>query len=189
MSCTVIYQARCSQLWTVLSLKEARTRATAVQASKSRHNSKTKPLIAILPNLFFINYWDLPVLLISALSSKRLLRYALRTYTHTHTHTHTHTNEHTTVCLVVPPTPRHNNGLCGTVSKALRRSKKTAHTSWPPSNSLDHWSMTWSKAVVVDLPCWNPHCLLEEGKFLWGSQQVKGGDGAQAICSQLTAEK
>ena len=43
-----------SQLWTVLSLKEARTLAKAVQASKSRHNSKTKPLIAILQNLFFI---------------------------------------------------------------------------------------------------------------------------------------
>ena len=38
-----------------MSLKEARTFATAVQASKSRHNSKAKPLIVILPNLLFIN--------------------------------------------------------------------------------------------------------------------------------------
>ena len=43
------------------------------------HNSKTKPLIAILPNLFFR---DLPVLPSIA-----------------NTHTHTHTHEQTTVCL------------------------------------------------------------------------------------------
>ena len=37
--------------------------------------------------MIFINYRDLPVLQVSALSSKRLLSYALRTHTHTHTQT------------------------------------------------------------------------------------------------------
>ena len=55
------------------------------------------------------------------------------------------------------------SSLCGTESKALRRSRNTEHTLCLDSSALSQSCVTASKAVTVDFPVWNPHCLLESG--------------------------
>ena len=57
------------------------------------------------------------------------------------------------------------SNLCGTESKALRRSKKTEHTLCLDSSALNQSCVTASRAVTVDFPNWNPHCILESGLF------------------------
>jgi len=42
-------------------------------------------------------------------------------------------------------------------------SKNTEHTSCLHSSTLNHSLVAVSKAVTVNLPTWNPHCLLDRG--------------------------
>ena len=54
-----------------------------------------------------------------------------------------------------------SSGSCGTESKALRESKKIAHTPLPTSSSFSQLSVHFIRAVVVDQPSSKPHCLFE----------------------------
>ena len=55
------------------------------------------------------------------------------------------------------------SSLCGTESKALWSSRNTKHTLCLDSSALSQSCVTASKAVTLDFPGWNPHCLLESG--------------------------
>ena len=84
--------------------------ATATQASKSRPNSKTKRSSAQ-----FV-FHKLPLLIGNTIySSKRLLRYALRTNTHTYTQAQTtarlHGSAHLGISLVAIKVPRPNHSI------------------------------------------------------------------------------
>ena len=60
------------------------------------------------------------------------------------------------------------SNLCGTESKALRSLKKTEHTLCLDSNALKKSCVTaCSRAVTVDFPDWNPHCILETQSVLF----------------------
>ena len=59
--------------------------------------------------------------------------------------------------------------VCGEVqsSKALRKSKKIAHTSFPASRRFRILWVVLSSAVTVDFLAWNPHWEVDNG--LWAS--------------------
>ena len=55
-------------------------------------------------------------------------------------------------------------GICGTLSKAFLKSKKTAPTSHPLSKYCSQLSIVTKSAWTVDFPGWNPHCVFDSGE-------------------------